>query len=176
VNLATDRLILRQWEAGDLEPFARMNADPEVMRYFLTTLDRRASDDFARVIEAGIAERGWGLWAVEVVGVAPFIGFVGLHPVAPDLAGGEIVEIGWRLDRPYWGRGYATEAGRVVLAHAFARLGLAELVSFTSAINHRSLAVMRRLGLTHRPERDFLHPRIPAGHPLRPHVVYATST
>jgi ribosomal-protein-alanine N-acetyltransferase len=172
--IETERLILRDWVEGDRVPFARMNADPRVMRYFPATLDGSGSDRFADAIARHLATHHWGLWAVEVKEVDPFIGFVGLNAVGPDLMrGGDLIEIGWRLARRAWGRGYATEGATSVLADAFGRLRLAEVVSFTSAINHRSIAVMRRIGMTRRPDRDFDHPRIPAGHPLQPHVVYA---
>jgi ribosomal-protein-alanine N-acetyltransferase len=119
-----------------------------------------------------MAERGYGFWPVEVIGGAPFAGMVGLAD--PDFPAHfqPAVEIGWRLAATHWGRGYATEAARAVLAHGFERLGLREIVSFTTTENVRSRHVMEKLGMRRLPGEDFLHPLIPEGHPLRPHVLY----
>jgi RimJ/RimL family protein N-acetyltransferase len=171
-ELRTERLLLRQWRDGDLEPFAAMNADPEVMRHFPALLDREESDEAAGRIRAKIAEDGWGLWATEVVGVAPFVGFVGLWVPSLELHFTPCVEIGWRLAREHWGRGYATEAASASLAYGFEELGLEEIVAWTSVGNERSRRVMERLGMTRDPADDFDHPLIPVGHHARPHVLY----
>ena len=170
--LATDRLLLRQWRDADREPFAAMNADPEVMRYFPKLLTREESD--ALIDNQGLVLdlRGWGLWAVEVVGGAPFVGFVGLAEPQFDAHFTPCVEVGWRLAREHWGRGYATEAARAVLAVGFDELGLDEIVALTTSANARSRRVMERLGMTHDPADDFEHPVLPEGHPIRPHVLY----
>jgi len=171
-HLHTDRLVLRRWRPSDKGPFASLNADPVVMEYFPSALDRAESDAFADRIEAGFDERGYGLWAVEIPGEAEFIGFVGLalHDFPAHFT--PAVEIGWRLARDYWGRGFATEAARTAIADGFNRIGLGEIVSFTAATNVRSVAVMKRLGMTHDPADDFDHPRLPVGHHLRRHVLY----
>lgn len=170
--LTTPRLILRHWRPDDLEPFAALNADPVVMEYMLTRLDRAASDAFAQRIMDGHARHGFGLWAVEVPGIAPFVGFVGLS--VPGWQGHFMpcVEVGWRLARPYWGKGYATEAAAAAIRYGFAGAGLREIVSFTFMGNLRSRAVMARLGMTRDPADDFDHPLVPKGNPLRPHVLY----
>jgi RimJ/RimL family protein N-acetyltransferase len=170
-ELRTDRLALRRWRESDLEPFAALNADPEVRRYFPKRMNRAESDALAEGQRELIDERGWGLWAVEVIGGAPFIGFVGLAEPRFQAHFTPAVEVGWRLAREHWGHGYATEAAREALAFAFGELALDEVVSFTSAINERSRRVMERLGMTHDPADDFDHPLIPEG-PLRPHVLY----
>jgi RimJ/RimL family protein N-acetyltransferase len=170
-GLATERLRLRQWRAEDLEPFAALCADPEVMRYFPCTQPRERSEALARDIAYGIEERGWGLWAVEVRGGAPFIGFVGLSEPGFDAHFTPAVEVGWRLGREHWGQGYATEAARASVEFGFRELELDEIVSMTAPGNARSRAVMARLGMTHDPADDFDHPRIPPG-PLNPHVLY----
>lgn len=168
----TARLLLRPWRETDLAPFAALNADPLVMEHFPGTLDRVASDALAADIQADLAANGFGLWAVEVPGVAPFIGFVGA--TEPDFAAPFMpaIEIGWRLACAHWGKGYATEAARAVVVHAFGPLGLEELVSFTVPANRRSRAVMARLGMTHAPTDDFDHPKLPTGHPLQRHLLY----
>jgi RimJ/RimL family protein N-acetyltransferase len=171
-ELRTPRLVLRQWRDADLEPFARLNADAETMRHFPAPLSRAASDALALRERARLAARGWGLWAVEAPEAAPFVGFVGLAEPGFEAHFTPAVEVGWRLAREHWGRGYATEAARAALAFAFAELGLDEVVSFTSPLNVRSRRVMERLGMAHAPDDDFDHPRLPEGHPLRRHVLY----
>ncbi len=141
------------------------------MRYFPAPLTRHESDAFAQRQHALVAERGWGLWAVEVVGKAPFVGFVGLAEPPFEAHFTPAVEIGWRLARNHWGKGYATEAARAAGAFAFDELRLEELVSFTSPLNKPSWRVMERLGMTHDPADDFEHPSVRAG-PLRLHVLY----
>jgi RimJ/RimL family protein N-acetyltransferase len=166
VELRTERLVLRPWRPDDREPFAALNADPEVMQHFPSTLTREQSDAFAERVEAHFAEHGYGLWAVEVDG--HFAGFDGLQWT--DALGGRDLEVGWRLARWAWGHGYATEAARAAL-----EVGLQhapEVVSFTALVNERSWRVMERLGM--RRVREFEHPRVPEGSPLRRHVLYAT--
>jgi RimJ/RimL family protein N-acetyltransferase len=168
-ELRTERLILRQWCEDDREPFAELNADPETMRHFPGTLTREQSDAFVDRTIGLIGELGWGLWAVEVVGGAPFVGFVGLSVprFAPDL-----VEVGWRLHRDHWGNGYATEAACESLRFGFEDLRLDEIVSFTTVANAPSRRVMERIGMAHDPARDFDHPYLPDW-PQKRHVFYA---
>ncbi len=149
-----------------------MNSDPEVMRYYLSPLSRAESDSMVDRIEMNFEDRGFGNWAVEIPGVAPFIGYVGLWVPPWQAHFTPAVEVGWRLDRAYWGRGYATEAARAALADGFGRVGLKEIVSFTIPINLRSIAVMERLGMTRDTHGDFDHPGVPVGHPYRRHVLY----
>jgi RimJ/RimL family protein N-acetyltransferase len=171
IEFDTERLRLRQWRPSDLEPFAALNADPRVMAFFPSTLEREASDAAVQRWQAQIAERGWGLWAAELLGTGEFIGFVGLQvPIAP-LPFSPCVEVGWRLARAYWGKGYATEGARGVLAQGFERLQLPEIVSFTAVGNLKSRAVMERLGMQ-AAEGSFEHPSVPEGSPLREHCLY----
>jgi RimJ/RimL family protein N-acetyltransferase len=170
-ELTTQRLILRQWREEDLAPFAALNADPEVMRYFPAPLTPAESDDFARFAQGMIAVHGWGLWAVEVRDGAPFIGFVGLGRPRFEAHFTPAIEVGWRLDRPHWGHGYATEAAAAALTFAFEALQCEEVVSFTSLLNERSISVMQRLGMSHDPADDFDHPALSDG-PLRRHALY----
>jgi RimJ/RimL family protein N-acetyltransferase len=144
------------------------------MQFFPRPLTREESDRLAEQIRSLIEQRGWGLWAVEIPGVAPFIGSVGLHVPPAALPFSPCVEIGWRLAAAYWGQGYATEAARGALRVGFERLELQEIVSFTSELNQRSRAVMERLGMQHRGE-TFDNPNVPIGNPLRPHVLYRLS-
>lgn len=170
-ELRTERLILRSWRESDFRSFAALNADPEVMEHFPATLTVGESDRLAAHFASGVRERGWGIWAVERQDTAEFAGYVGIQPVTFDAWFTPAVEIGWRLAKPQWGRGIATEAGRAALQYAFGPLGLDKVVAFTVPANTRSLAVMKRLGMTF--VGDFEHPRLPEGHRLRHHVVYA---
>jgi RimJ/RimL family protein N-acetyltransferase len=171
-TLSTERLILRAWREEDLPVFAALNADPRVAEFLPKCLERAESDAFAERIAAHFRQHGFGLWAVEVPGATPFIGFVGLAVPRFEAHFTPCLEVGWRLAFAHWGRGYATEAARRVLAHAFGPLGRAEIVSFTTRDNRRSRAVMERLSMRHDPADDFLHPALPEGHPQRPHVLY----
>ncbi len=168
----TERLVLRGWRDGDRAAWAAMNADPEVMRYFHDTLTREQSDAMLDRMDAALAEQGWGLWALERQDTGEMVGFTGLAVPTHDLPFNPCVEVGWRLARSAWGRGFATEAAREALRVGFDEVGLAEVVSMTSVPNTPSRAVMERLGMTRDPADDFEHPAVPPGHPLRPHVLY----
>jgi ribosomal-protein-alanine N-acetyltransferase len=170
--LKTDRLVLRRWRLDDRIPFARINADPDVMEFFVSLLTREESDAFVDRIEAGFAEDGFGLWAVEEIEAGRFIGFTGLIYQTFQAHFTPAVEVGFRLARHAWGRGYATEAATEAVKYGFEAAGLAEIVSMTAIQNARSQAVMRKLGMTHDPADDFDHPRVPDGHPLKRHVLY----
>jgi RimJ/RimL family protein N-acetyltransferase len=167
----SDRLLLRQWRKQDREPFARLNADSEVMEFFPSTLSHLESDAFAERIEQSIASRGWGLWAAELKESGEFIGFVGLEQPTPAIPYSPCVEVGWRLARPFWGKGYATEAARMALRAAFELVDLPEVFSFTSVLNLRSRAVMARLGMVAEPD-TFEHPNVPEDHRLREHFAF----
>lgn len=167
-TLRTERLILRPWRDDDLEPFAALNADPEVMEFFPSLLTREQSDALAERIRSHFAREAFGLWAVEIPGVAPFIGFTGLQ--RPSFMPG--VEVGWRLARRYWGAGYATEAARAAVAWGFAHLDLPEIIAMVVPDNVRSQRVMAKLGMVRDPSADFEHPMIPAGSPRRAHWLF----
>lgn len=170
-ELNTHRLRLRQWTESDYIPFARLNADPLVMEFFPATLSAAESDRMVEKIKQHFSEHGWGLWATELKPSGEFIGFVGLNPPRPELPFPPCVEVGWRLDRSFWGNGYATEAARAALDFAFGELKLEEIVAFTSVLNQKSRAVMERLGMRDCGQ-NFMHPDIPLEHPLCEHVLY----
>jgi RimJ/RimL family protein N-acetyltransferase len=161
---------MRRWRDADREPFAALNADPEVMRYFPAPLDRAASDAIVDRIEGLFLRQGFGLWALEVSATGEFIGFTGLNPMPDGVPGAGGMEVGWRLARGAWHHGYASEAAAAAAEVAFGGAGLAELWSMTAVANEPSQAVMRRLGMTRHAHFD--HPRVEAGHPLRAHVAY----
>lgn len=164
--LRTDRLVLRRWSDADRDAFYALNVDPRVMETIGPVMNRADSDSFMDRIEQRFDEHGFGLWCVELAGEA--IGFTGF--MAPWFRDG--VEIGWRIRADHWGKGYATEAATECLRHGFDDLGFPEVISFTAAGNVRSRRVMEKLGLEYDPTEDFDHPSVPAGSPLRKHVLY----
>jgi RimJ/RimL family protein N-acetyltransferase len=171
-QLRTERLLLRRWTDADREPFARLNADPEVARYLSGPMRRADSDALVDRIEAGFETNRFGLWAVEVTATREFVGFTGLSRPRFQAHFMPAVEVGWRLARPAWGHGYATEAARAALEYGFGPAALDEIVSFTTRTNARSRAVMDRLGMVHDETDDFDHPTLAKSDPLRPHVLY----
>ncbi len=169
--LTTPRLLLRRWREADREPFAELNAHPEVIEFLPRPLSRTESDALLTRLESHFEQRGFGLWAVETAST-PFIGFIGLSVPGFDAHFTPCIEIGWRLARASWGRGYATEGARRALDFAFESLGIEEVVSFTAVDNVRSRRVMERLEMEYDPRDDFDHPALAPGHPLRAHVLY----
>ncbi|GAB4159420.1 MAG: GNAT family N-acetyltransferase [Planctomycetaceae bacterium] len=174
-EIETERLLLRRWRDSDRQPFARMNADPQVMEYFPKMLSREESDALAERIEQHFDEHGFGLWAVEIKDGEPFAGFIGLVVPRFEAHFTPCVEIGWRLAANYWGHGYATEGARAALDFAFQVVGLDEVVSMTTVTNQRSRRVMERIGMTYSSDDDFNHPLISPGHELARHVLYRKS-
>ncbi len=168
-RLTTERLILRRWTDADRAPFAEMNANPEVMRYFPNVMTKQESDAAVDRIEQGFENNGFGLWAVEIDG--QFAGFTGLNRTTFDTPMGPHVEIGWRFAKWAWGQGYATEAAQCVLDAAFTELGLTEVFSFTTETNLPSERVMQRIGMKRRTDLDFDHPNTPGWWGAK-HIVY----
>jgi RimJ/RimL family protein N-acetyltransferase len=174
-EIRTARLWLRPWRDDDLDGLAALNADAEVMAHFPSRLDRAQSAAMATRIRAHFEEHGFGLWSIEVPGVAPFAGLVGLMRPRFETSFTPCVEIGWRLARDHWGHGYATEGAAAALAFGFDRLGLDEIVSFTVPANTRSRRVMEAIGMRPDPGGDFDHPLLPVDSPLSRHVLYRRS-
>lgn len=139
------------------------------MEHFPGPMTREESDAFVQRMEGQWREHEYGRYCVEVPGEADCIGFVGISPL-PFMP--ESDEIGWRLARPFWSRGFASEGARAVLAEAFERMGRAEIISVTVPANTRSIAVMTRIGMSHDRARDFEHPTFPRGDRLSRHVLY----
>ena len=182
--LTTPRLILRRWRPSDREPFRAMNAAPRVMEFFPSTLTAAESDALADHIEGHFRTHGFGGFAAELRATGAVIGFIGLAvpnfdttlllppAVQPEPDPAQVVEIGWRLAFSTWDQGLATEGARAVARYAFEILNLPDLVSFTVPANLSSRRVMEKIGMVRDPGADFLHPNLPEGHPLRPHVLY----
>jgi RimJ/RimL family protein N-acetyltransferase len=164
-EIRTERLLMRPWRDDDREPFAAMNADPVVMEHFPAPLTREESDAFVDRIEAHFADHGYGLWVIDDGG---FCGFTGLNWATFDAPFNPSLEVGWRLAHHAWGKGYATEAAGAAMQRGFQEVE--RITSFTALSNARSYRVMERIGM--RRELEFDHPRVPEGHPIRPHVLY----
>lgn len=171
-QIQTERLILRPWKKEDLACLQSLNQDPQVMKYFPSLKSYKESlEEYNRITE-DFTREGFGFWAVSIVGGADFIGFIGLHRVKFTAHFTPAIEIGWRLMADYWGKGYATEGAMACLKYGFEILNFEEIVSFTTPGNKRSIAVMRKIGMSHHPKDDFDHPKLAEGHPLRRHVLY----
>lgn len=170
--IETGRLILRPFREADRPAFAAINADPRVADWLGGPLSRAGSDALLDRTNAHIACRGFGFWAAERKGDGRLVGMIGLR-AEPDAPLAPCIEMGWRLAADVQGQGLATEGARAALAWGFVSLDAEEILAWTAASNLRSQAVMRRIGMTPSPERDFGHPKLPSEHPLRPHVVFA---
>lgn len=169
--IETDRLGLRHWKESDVPIFVDMNKDPRVMEFFPKLLSEEETLTMVNRIRCSFAENGFGLWAVEVKDSKQFIGFLGLSIPGFEASFTPCVEIGWRFAHRYWGKGYAQEAGRACLGYGFSVLGLGRIVSFTSAINKRSINVMEKIGMKY--VMNFNHPKLESGSSLQKHVLYA---
>ena len=175
IRLESERILLRQWQVSDLEPWIALNLDPENLRYFPRAYSVEESQDSFKRISESLQKSQSGFWAAEEKISGEFMGFIGL--AKQDLPGITFMpcyEIGWRLDKKYWGNGYATEGAKVALAYGLTELELPTIYSYTSAYNLPSVNVMKKIGLHERPELSFEHPRIEVGSPVRSHIVYST--
>lgn len=170
MTLEGPRLRLRPWQAADRAPLAALNADPAVMRHFPGTMTRAESDAWAGRLEAHFATHGWGFWVVERRSAPGLVGVAGLQTIAWEADFTPAVEIGWRIAPAHQRQGFAGEAARLALAAGFGPIGLAVILAFTVPANAPSWLLMARLGME--PAGTFEHPRLPAGHPLRTHLLY----
>lgn len=172
MKLETPRLLLREWRDADREAFAAIVADPHVMRFYPATRSRAEADAWIDKMIAGLANGTAHFLAVERKSDGAMLGLTGTADINFPIPTEPKLEIGWVLGKDYWGQGYAPEAARVALDHAFTQLRAPEVAAFTARVNLPSQRVMQKLGLVRDPHADFEHPRIAAGHPLRPHVLY----
>lgn len=169
--METERLILRQWQPSDFEPFAQLNQDRDVMEHFPSLPTTEETQSHIKRFIGHFEKHGYGLWAVELKENNQFIGFIGLQNVPFDAPFAPAVEIGWRLAKPFWGKGYALEGAKACIDYAFNTLNLNKIVSFTAIPNKRSIKLMERLGMSF--QSTFTHPALPADHPLALHVLYS---
>ena len=175
IKLESERVLLREWREGDLDPWISLNLDPDNLRYFPRTYSTEESRESFKRISERLEKDGFGFWAAEEKTSGEFMGFIGL--AKQDLPGVPFMpchEIGWRLDKKYCGHGYATESAKVALAYGLTELEIPTIYSYTSTHNLPSINVMKKIGLHERPELSFEHPRIEVGSPVRSHIVYST--
>lgn len=168
--LETERLILRHWKQSDYLPFIEMGQDPEVMKYLPKLLTKNESLEIIKKIEGIFEKNHWGFWAIELKENGTFIGFIGLHDQPEQFDFSPCVEIGWRLAREYWGKGYATEGAKAALDYAFNKLNLSKVVSFTSIANEPSESVMKKIGMTK--VKYFNHPEFSSNPSIEKHILY----
>jgi RimJ/RimL family protein N-acetyltransferase len=154
-EIETARLRLRTWREDDLAPYARICADPEVMRYLSGPMTREHSEQQISEFVRHGEERGFGLWAVEEKSSGAFIGFIGLLYHEDWSEGNHRTEVGWRLDRHFWGRGLATEGAMASLRYGFEEVGLDRIISIAVPENLASRRVMEKVGMTLRGEIRF---------------------
>jgi len=171
-KIETERLLLREWLAEDLAPFAKINQDPKVLECLLKPLSDEETANLVKDFQKHFQAHGYGFYACVPKETGICVGFVGLRVVPFKTHFTPAVEIGWRLASDAWGKGYATEAAKAVLTHAFEKLHLQEIVAFTVPKNFRSIRVMEKIGMSRDLEGDFEHPLVPFGHPLRHHILY----
>jgi RimJ/RimL family protein N-acetyltransferase len=170
--IITERLGLRRWKDEDIIPFAAMNNDAEVMRYFPSTLSYDETIGMVKRIRSHFDKHGFGLFAIDELSTKTFIGYTGFMMPSFTSYFTPCIEIGWRLQRPSWNKGYATEAAKACLHYGFETLSFDTIFSFTSVLNTRSINVMERIGM--KKNGEFNHPNIEASHSLCRHVLYVT--
>lgn len=170
--IETDRLILRTWEANDIDAMAAIDQDPKVCEFLPGTGNREATKAGIKRIKEHFHKHGFCLYAVELKSNNELIGFLGLNIPSFEAHFTPCVEIGWRLGSQFWDKGYATEGAKAVLDYGFKKLGLKEIVAFTVPANLRSRRVMEKIGMKRDPDGDFAHPKLPKEHPLSLHVLY----
>ena len=166
----TERLVMREWHESDIEPFAQMCSDEQVMRYFPSVMTYDECVGFVERVMQRHVDDGFGLWVVEVEGL--FAGFTGLARATFTTKFTPCVEVGWRLAQWAWGKGYASEAAKESLRIGFEEHAISEIFSFTTESNTPSESVMKRIGMKRRGDLDFDHPNTP-GWWGRSHIVYS---
>ncbi len=171
VTLHGPRVTLRPWRLPeDLDGLFAINSDAEAMRFFPKVFDRAESDGWSTRVAADATERGWGFWVVDLPGEG-MVGVVGIKPVPFEAPFVPAIEIGWRIAPRVHRRGLAEEAARVSLAYGFGPARLERIVAFTPPANEPSWRLMEKLGM--RRVGSFAHPRVPDGHALKTHLLYA---
>lgn len=174
--LETERLILRTWQPRDEDVYFTINQDPKVTAFLPGGLTREQVHTFIIRANHHYDVLGYTLWATELKKTGCLIGFIGLNntdfsaPLGAHFS--PAVEIAWRLDYAYWGKGYATEGAKAALSYGFENVGLQEIVAFTVPANTRSIRVMEKIGMSRDVEGDFVHPKLATTHPLSHHVLY----
>lgn len=170
--IQTPRLVLRPWQDADRPAFFALSADPGLQEFLLPLTTQAMADAWIDRQVANQAAHGFCFWAVETRDGRALVGAVGLMHVSYEAHFTPAVEVGWRIARPFWGRGYASEAAAATFRHGFEALHLPAIVANASVGNARSRRVMEKLGMTRDPADDYDHPRFPEGNPVRRQVLY----
>jgi RimJ/RimL family protein N-acetyltransferase len=171
-TLQTARLVLREWRDDDVAPFSVMSTNPLVMQYLTKLPDESAIERWVDNVRAHFRLHGFGLWAIEIPGIAPFVGFAGLTVVPYEAHFTPAIEVAWRLSPEYWRKGLVTEAATAALNVGFRSLEFQEIVANAAINNSASIRVMERLGMNRNPDDDFDHPLKPQQDPLRRQVLF----
>ena len=171
-SLFTSRLRMTVFSQSHLSELVRLNADPEVMRYFPATLNPAESAALLQRIIEHQRINGYSLFALHLKESDAFVGWCGLMRVPFSAHFTPAVEIGWRLNKIFWGKGLASEAAKSILRFGFLDLGLSKIVSFTAELNQPFIRVMQKIWMKCNPEDTFDHPKLPLNHPLQRHILY----
>jgi len=168
--IETDRLGLRNWKKSDLNAMSRINNDPEVMHYFPAVQDKNTTHAFLQRMQNQIADKGYGYFAAVLKEEQRLIGFIGISAQNYKAPFTPCVDIGWRLDKSYWGKGLANEGGKACLDYAFRQMEIRRLYAIVPGVNRASLSVAKKIGLQY--HSSFNHPAIDLNSPLNPCLVY----
>ncbi len=154
----SERLGFRNWMDSDLDEFAKLNSDLEVMEHFPKTLTKEETEKFIKRLKAHYTENGYSYFAIEILNTGEFIGFIGLafKDYKSDFT--PAVDIGWRLKKSAWGKGFATEGAKKCLELAFNELNLDKVISTCTERNYKSENVMKKIGM--KKVGEFKHPQL----------------
>ena len=145
--IKTERLGLRNWEQSDIIPFANMCADEEVMKHFSSVLSNEESLALIERLQNHFSKYGYCYFATDILETGEFIGFIGLANQTWESAYTPSIDIGWRLKKSAWGKGYASEGAKACLAAAFSEFKINEIVAFATDTNLPSISVMKKIGM-----------------------------
>lgn len=166
------RLGFRAWRPTDIVPMAAINADTEVMEFFPGTKTLAETEEFIVRMQQQQSDKGYCYYAVDVLSTGLFIGFIGLCYQTFEAPFTPCTDIGWRLQRQAWGRGYATEGAGRCLEYGLNDLRLKDIYAIAPKINTRSVQVMNKIGMQR--VGVFVHPLLVGDERLRDCVFYKT--
>lgn len=154
----SSRLGFRNWQDDDMATMAAINSDNEVMKYFPATLTSEETFAFVTRMKIMFGKKGYCYFAVDQLADEKLIGFIGLCDQTYEADFTPCVDIGWRLDKKFWNKGYATEGAKRCISYGFVELGLQTVIATAPVINAKSIHVMDKLGMAKRSE--FIHPKL----------------
>ena len=166
----SERLGFRTWSNNDLEPMTSINSDAEVMQFFPKTQTQDDTANFIKRMQKSYAENGFCYFAVELLSTGEFIGFIGLSIQTFEADFTPITDIGWRLSKNTWGKGFATEGAKRCLTYAFDNLKLDKVLSTSPIINTPSINIMEKIGMLK--VKEFEHPLLLNNEKLKKCVLY----